>query len=81
MYRHYIDAVRKRDVSIPLTISTESLDMWKSLAPALGCKLTDYVCGCGAGATPHKQRLDTNPWHDVRAALTWDGRLPMPAGE
>ena len=63
---------------IPVIISTESLEMWKSLGPDLGFTPADYVCGCGAGATPGKRRLDTNPWDDARQARTWDGRPAVP---
>lgn len=78
VYRHYLAEIRKRDAEIPVTISTESLAMWKSLGPDLGFTSADYVCGCGAGATPGKRRLDTNPWDDARSARTWDGRPAVP---
>ena len=76
IYRHYLKAIRDRDASIPVTLSTESLSMWKKLGPELGFDPADYVCGCGAGATPGKRRLDTNPWQDAREARTWDGCVP-----
>ena len=74
IYRHYLAAIRKRDKAIPVTISTESLDMWKSMGEALGVNPGNYVCGCGAGSTPGKLLLDRNPWTDAKAALTWDGQ-------
>ena len=74
VYRHYLAAIRARDDDIPVTISTESLDMWRSLGKDLGFTPANYVCGCGAGATPNRRVLDTNPWHDVKAAVDWDGR-------
>jgi hypothetical protein len=74
IYRHYIACVRDKDADIPLTLSTESADMWKSLATELGTTPADYVCGCGAGATPDLLTLNSNPWHDARVARTWDGR-------
>jgi hypothetical protein len=77
IYRYYLDAIRKRAPGLPVTISTESLDMWKSMGKDLGFTPGTYVCGCGAGATPNLLKLDTNPWHDAKAALTWDGRPPM----
>jgi len=64
-----------------VTISTESLDMWKSLGTDLGFTPATYVCGCGAGATPNLLKLQTNPWQDARAARTWDGAPAMPEGE
>ena len=78
VYRHYLAEIRRRDPDVPVTISTESLDMWKSLGPDLGFTPADYVCGCGAGATPGKRRLDTSPWDDARNARTWDGRPATP---
>ena len=77
IYRHYLPAIRARDKAIPVTISTESLGMWKSMGEALGVTPGNYVCGCGAGATPGKKRLERNPWSDARAALTWDGQSPF----
>ena len=78
VYRHYLAEIRARDDSIPVTISTESLAMWKALGPSLGFTPADYVCGCGAGATPGKRKLDSNPWQDAAQALTWDGRPAVP---
>jgi hypothetical protein len=78
IYRHYLACVRKYDPEIPFTISTESLTMWKRLGPALGVTPSNYVCGCGAGATPGKRLLDTSPWNDAKAALTWDGLAATP---
>jgi len=81
IYRHYLAEVRARDADIPVTLSTESLDMWKVMGKDLGFTPRDYVCGCGAGATPGKRKLDTNPWQDARAARTWQGHPAMPGGE
>ena len=78
VYRHYLAEIRARDKDIPVTISTESLAMWKSLGADLGFTPADYVCGCGAGSAPGKRRLDTNPWDDARDARTWDGRPATP---
>jgi hypothetical protein len=81
IYRHYLSEIRARDAEIPVTISTESLEMWKTMGPDLGFRPGDYVCGCGAGATPWKKRLDTNPWQDARAARTWEGLTAEPSEE
>jgi len=78
VYRHYLAEIRKRDPDIPVTVSTESLAMWKSLGADLGFTPADYVCGCGAGATPGRRALDTSPWDDARNARTWDGRPAVP---
>ena len=74
IYRHYLASVRSRDKDLPLIISTESLEMWRSLGSELGFTPANYVCGCGAGSTPNKKVLDTSPWRDARIALTWDGQ-------
>jgi len=81
VYRHFLSEIRARDADIPVTLSTESSEMWKSLGKDLGCTMANYVCGCGAGSTPWKRRLDTNPWQDARAAFTWDGQPAAPGGE
>ena len=73
IYRHYLAQIRERNAEVPVTISTESLDMWKSLGPDLGFTVSDYVCGCGAGSIPGLGRLSTNPWCDAREAVDWDG--------
>lgn len=73
VYRHYLAAIRRHDTEVPVCISTESLDLWKQMGPDLGFSPTDYVCGCGAGATPGLRRLARSPWQDARAARQWDG--------
>jgi spore photoproduct lyase len=73
LYRHYLAEIRARDKDIPVTLSTESLEIWRHMGRDLGFTPADYVCGCGAGATPWNRRLDTNPWQDARAAVDWDG--------
>jgi len=78
VYRHYLSRIRSIDPDVPVTISTESLAMWRSLGDALGVTPADYVCGCGAGSTPGKRTLETNPWTDARAARHWDGRPAVP---
>lgn len=74
IYRHYLAAIRRRNPEVPVTISTESMDMWKSMGKTLGFTPANYVCGCGAGATPDQRILKTNPWRDAQNALTWDGK-------
>jgi len=74
VYRHYLAAIRERDADIPVTLCTESLDMWRELGEAVGTTPATYVCGCGAGATPNLTKLETNPWVDARPAEYEDGR-------
>jgi len=35
IYRHYLAAIRKRGPGIPVTLCTESLEMWRSLGAEL----------------------------------------------
>ena len=74
IYRHYLAAIRKRDADIPVTLCTDSLEMWRSLGADLGFSPATYVCGCGAGATPNRRALDSSPWVDARPAEDIDGR-------
>jgi len=74
VYRHYLSEIRARDAEVPVTVCTESLEMWKRLGGELGFTPATYVCGCGAGATPGLKELATSPWQDARLAKTWDGR-------
>ena len=73
VYRHYLAEIRARDADIPVTICTESLDMWAAMGEDLGFTPGNYVCGCGAGATPNLRALSTSPWQDAQAAVKWDG--------
>jgi len=73
IYRHHLSEIRARDADVPVTICTESLDMWERLGDDLGVGPATYVCGCGAGATPGRRTLPTSPWQDARGARTWDG--------
>ena len=73
IYRHYLTAIRDRDPEIPVTLCTESLEMWKSMGSDLNHTPATYVCGCGAGATPNLTRLSTSPWKDARPAAHEDG--------
>jgi len=78
VYRHYLSEIRARDESIPVALSTESLEMWKRMGKDLGFTHVNYVCGCGFGSTPGKRSLDSNPWQEARRALTWDGLAASP---
>ena len=80
IYRHYFAEIRRRNPTIPVTLSTESLTLWQRLGPLLGVTPANYVCGCGAGATPGCRSLATNPWRDAAAARHWDGTPALTAG-
>jgi hypothetical protein len=80
VYRYYLTEIRHRNTEIPVALSTESLAMWERLGADLGMNPANYVCGCGAAATPGRRALDTNPWDDARSARTWDGLSAEPEG-
>ncbi|MCK5803502.1 MAG: hypothetical protein KAI66_11745, partial [Lentisphaeria bacterium] len=46
MYRFLIAEARKHDKKIPLFISTETADMWDSLADVIGQNPRRFLCGC-----------------------------------
>jgi hypothetical protein len=62
IYSHYLAEIRKHDPSIPVSLSTESWQMWKEFAPKLGMNATDYVCGCGPQSVPGATKLDCHPF-------------------
>ena len=62
LYEHHIREIRRHSPDIPLSVSTETLDMWKRLEGTIGSTVGDYVCGCGANSTPWRQRLTHNPY-------------------
>ncbi len=72
IYDHFINEIRKIDPDVPITFSTETLDMWKEFGPRLGYKPTDYICGCGAQARPGCARLDQSPWA-ITKPVDWNG--------
>jgi DNA repair photolyase len=78
IYDHFITEIRKVDPDVPITFSTETLDMWKEFGPRLGYKPTDYICGCGAQAEPGVTRLRRNPWK-ITKPVCWDGKPWQPA--
>ena len=73
IYRHYFAAIRERNTEIPVTLCTESLQMWRSMGETLGVTPGNYVCGCGAGATPDRRVLESSPWRDAIAAVDEEG--------
>ena len=73
VYDHFISEIRKIDPGVPITFSTESLEMWKQFEGRLGYKASDYICGCGPQCVPGCVRLSADPWQ-VAEPVTWDGR-------
>lgn len=62
IYRHYLAEIRKRHPTIPVSLSTESWEMWKALAPEFGMTATNYVCGCGPQTVPGAAGLCDHPF-------------------
>jgi hypothetical protein len=69
IYRFFLDEIRAIDREVPLTCSTESLEVWETMGPLLGVKPGEYVCGCGPCATPGLKRLEQNAWAIAREGL------------
>ncbi|NLE68283.1 MAG: hypothetical protein GX608_12760 [Lentisphaerae bacterium] len=69
IYEFYYREVRARDKAVPLTLSTESLAMWRELGPLLGVNPVNYTCGCGPCAVPGLRTLPANPWTAARRIL------------
>ena len=62
IYRHYISEIRKRNATIPISLSTESWQMWSEFSRELGSTASDYVCGCGPQSVPGAKKLDCNAY-------------------
>ena len=62
IYQFILDEIRKWDRDIPVSISTETEEMWREFGPKLGVGSARYVCGCGPQATPGAKRLKLDPY-------------------
>ena len=69
IYEFYYRQVREFDREVPLTLSTESLAMWRDLGPMLGMTPSNYTCGCGPCALPGMKTIPANPWQTARRNL------------
>ena len=69
IYEFYHQEVRAIDKQVPLTLSTESLAMWRDLGPTLGVRPETYTCGCGPCAVPGLKTLPASPWKVARRNL------------
>jgi len=73
IYRYCLRRIREHDADIPVTMSTESLSMWKRMGADFGFTPASYVCGCGAPSTPWKKKLEKSPWQQAKKARTLTG--------
>jgi Spore photoproduct lyase len=74
IYAHYFAEIRKHHPTIPVSLSTESFQMWDQFAPDLGMTATNYVCGCGPQATPGSTKLTCHPF--TTAVRNDQGQVP-----
>ena len=59
---------RAQDVQeVPVSLSTETKEVWNALGQRLGFTPHNYVCGCGAKCTPGLPILDTPETFQVEA--------------
>ena len=72
IYRFYIQEIRAINPDVPITLCTEAPDMWEELAPLVGQKPRDFVCGCGPMTSPGLGCLRADPWRDVKPVSVWD---------
>jgi len=66
IYEFYLREIRAIDKDVPLTLSTESLEMWRDLGAKLGVRPDNYTCGCGPRAVPGLKTLAQSPWKVAR---------------
>ena len=66
IYEFYFKEVRAIDKDVPLTLSTESLAMWRELGPKFELRPDNYTCGCGPCAVPGLKTLSQSPWKAAR---------------
>ena len=62
IYRFFIDEIRKNDASIPVSLCTETKEMWAELCECLGATPHTYVCGCGPLCIPGINYTENNPY-------------------
>lgn len=65
IYDHYFAEIRKYDADVPVSLSTESPEMWERFEQKLGMTASNYVCGCGPQSTPWRRKLARGAWHGI----------------
>jgi len=74
IYDHYLTEIRRHSAEVPVSLSTESFEMWKHFGEKLGMTATNYVCGCGPQCVPGATRLVDHPFRvAVRKPLDFPG--------
>jgi spore photoproduct lyase len=62
VYMHYLREIRRHDLGVPVSLSTESPGVWRRMEHILGTTPATYVCGCGPNSTPWRTTLPCNPF-------------------
>ena len=62
VYEFCFQEIRKHDADVPVSLSTETLEMWQDLSPMLGLTPGNYPCGCGPTSTPRLKTLPKSVW-------------------
>jgi DNA repair photolyase len=65
IYDHYIKEIRTYDKEVPISLSTESWEMWERFRKRLGASGSNYTCGCGPQAAPGLRKLPQSAWRGV----------------
>lgn len=65
IYDFYLKEIRKWNREVPVSLSTESWEMWERFRKRLGASGSNYVCGCGPQSTPRLRKLPHGAWRDV----------------
>ena len=67
IYEHHLREIRKHSAEVPVSLSTESYEMWKLFGGGLGAAGTDYVCGCGPNSVPRRKKLACSAFEVCKA--------------
>ena len=73
IYDFFLQEIRRWDQEVPVSLSTETWDMWKEFGERLGQRPDNYVCGCGPQAVPGAKCLSVVPWKVARNAMATEG--------
>jgi DNA repair photolyase len=69
IYDFCLTEIRRWDAEIPVSLSTETWEMWREFGERLGQRPDNYMCGCGPQAVPGARKLCVVPWVVARNAL------------
>ena len=78
IYATHLREIRRWNKDVPVSLSTESFDMWKAVGDTMGFSATDYPCGCGPFTVPGAPRLACHPFKE--AVRMDNGEIPCVTG-